>query len=362
MPNENVDTKFLLNVLNRVKRNANAGPFLQPVDPVALAIPDYPEKIKHPMDLSTIKNKIDTYNSNDEFLADMKLMFDNCYLYNGEESPVGQMGKELEKAFYKIYGNGPSVSVKTEKYDAEFQDPEPASRLKRTLKNSSNFVMPQEDFETANSILNELEKQKNKKFTWPFLHPVTDIEAPGYSSIIKKPMDMATLRNKLDNRMYPNLKSFVDDLNLIVSNCKLYNSENTEVYQLGLEFEKFYKKELNKKDNGPDAEIEELRMKISELMKRLITLEDAKRLEANTVVFDIEEREKIGRQILRLGREESDKVAEIIQRSCSSFSYVGTDEIQVNMLTLPDHVIEEIRDFMNHLELKVSVESHEDSE
>ncbi|EED43122.1 hypothetical protein EBI_27278 [Enterocytozoon bieneusi H348] len=31
-----------------------------------------------------------------------------------------------------------------------------------------------------------------------------------------------------------------------------------------MEFEKFYKKELTKKDNGPDAEFEELRKKISE--------------------------------------------------------------------------------------------------
>ena len=56
--------------------------FLYPVDPVRQGIPDYPEIVKNPMDLSTVKRKLDErkYISPEEFCADMRLMFSNLSL------------------------------------------------------------------------------------------------------------------------------------------------------------------------------------------------------------------------------------------------------------------------------------------
>lgn len=42
-------------MLNTLMNNKSAAPFLQPVDPIALGIPDYPTIITRPMDLSTIQ-------------------------------------------------------------------------------------------------------------------------------------------------------------------------------------------------------------------------------------------------------------------------------------------------------------------
>lgn len=96
--------KFCGQVLRELRkskyRNINY-PFLAPVDVVALNIPDYPSIVKHPMDLSTIERKLNEgdYQNADDFETDMRLMFNNCYLYNPPVTPVHKMGQELEKVF-----------------------------------------------------------------------------------------------------------------------------------------------------------------------------------------------------------------------------------------------------------------------
>ena len=67
-----------------------SGPFLQPVDPVALNIPDYPDVVKEPMALSTIQRRIETQmiTTKEEFAVLMRLVFSNACLYNKPESDV----------------------------------------------------------------------------------------------------------------------------------------------------------------------------------------------------------------------------------------------------------------------------------
>lgn len=62
----------------------DAPPFQIPVDPVALQIPDYFDVVKEPMDLSTIKEKLNNGDYKDpwEFVDDVWLMFNNAWLYN----------------------------------------------------------------------------------------------------------------------------------------------------------------------------------------------------------------------------------------------------------------------------------------
>ena len=62
----------------------DAPPFPIPVDPVALQIPDYFDVVKEPMDLSTIKEKLNNGDYKDpwEFVDDVWLMFNNAWLYN----------------------------------------------------------------------------------------------------------------------------------------------------------------------------------------------------------------------------------------------------------------------------------------
>ncbi|KAI9250293.1 Bromodomain-containing protein, partial [Sporodiniella umbellata] len=96
--------KFCSQALKELKKSKYRDinfPFLQPVDVVALSIPDYVEIVKHPMDLSTIEKKLNDqeYLEPEDFEQDIRLMFNNCYLYNPPTLPVHKMGRQLEKVF-----------------------------------------------------------------------------------------------------------------------------------------------------------------------------------------------------------------------------------------------------------------------
>ncbi|KAJ2012827.1 hypothetical protein GGI06_004021, partial [Coemansia sp. S85] len=93
--------KYCTAMVRALKKHRDAGPFLKPVDIVALNIPDYPTIVKTPMDLSTIERKLKArqYVDTQAFIDDMRLMINNCYMYNGRESVVGNMAANIEVMF-----------------------------------------------------------------------------------------------------------------------------------------------------------------------------------------------------------------------------------------------------------------------
>jgi hypothetical protein len=78
-------------------------PFKEPVDPDLEGIPDYFEVITCPMDLSTIKTKMDRneYADAKEFEADIRQMFQNCYTYWNETDVMFTFCKEFERPLIK---------------------------------------------------------------------------------------------------------------------------------------------------------------------------------------------------------------------------------------------------------------------
>ena len=91
----------VLNELKKPKYAAFAHPFLIPVDPVALNIPNYFTVIKKPMDVSLVSRKLGegVYGNATEFEKDARQIFTNCYKFNPAGNPVHAMGKQLEEVF-----------------------------------------------------------------------------------------------------------------------------------------------------------------------------------------------------------------------------------------------------------------------
>lgn len=70
-----------------------------------------------------------------------------------------------------------------------------------------------------------LELRGYTEHSTPFLNKVSKREAPNYGLIIKKPMDLNMVMKKLKSLSYNSKQEFVDDLNLIWSNCLTYNAD-----------------------------------------------------------------------------------------------------------------------------------------
>ncbi|UIZ26710.1 hypothetical protein KXD40_001766 [Peronospora effusa] len=86
----------------------NSAPFNSPVDMTAKGLEDYPLLVKKPMDLGTIKMKIDSGGYEEPrgyetFAKDIRLVWDNAVLYNGEESEVSRAASALSDLFEQDY-------------------------------------------------------------------------------------------------------------------------------------------------------------------------------------------------------------------------------------------------------------------
>jgi histone acetyltransferase len=84
-----------------------------------------------------------------------------------------------------------------------------------------------------------VEQLKSHKDSWPFINAVKKEEVPDYYDIIKNPMWLTKIEERVNEGKYETKKEFADDLNLIIGNCRSYNQKNTIYYRKSVEIEKY---------------------------------------------------------------------------------------------------------------------------
>ncbi|EOB14372.1 Bromodomain-containing protein [Nosema bombycis CQ1] len=303
--------KYCSQVLNKLRKNANAFPFLEPVDPVKLGIPDYPLKITHPMDLSTIKKKLDSkvYTSPKEFSDDVYLMFNNCYTYNPSTYEVYQMAKSLENIFNEAMTHLPQEVVKKKKKANDVFIPDRTKQPKRNIRTMDSMKL--EDYEFCADILHELTKPKYKALNWPFLEPVDRNLIPSYYEIIKNPMDLKKMRDKLDQKVYGSVDEFIQDLRLMIDNCYKFNEVGSDVYNCGIGLNDVINNLISKYEpKDIKGRILELKKKILAYTKEIKQLENKLQNKPDNTVpsircYQLSERIDIGNKILCLNKQQT---------------------------------------------------------
>ncbi|XP_048130110.1 transcription factor GTE4-like isoform X2 [Rhodamnia argentea] len=88
-------------LLSRLMKHKYGWVFNTPVDPKKLGLHDYFTIIKHPMDLGTVKSRLNKnwYKSPREFAEDVRLTFHNAMIYNPKGQDVHFMAETMLKLF-----------------------------------------------------------------------------------------------------------------------------------------------------------------------------------------------------------------------------------------------------------------------
>lgn len=305
-------------VISNLKKSNASAAFRLPVDPIALKIPTYYDFVKKPMDLGTIDNRLkkNEYKSVQAFRDDFHQIIQNCLLFNGPDHAITQSGRKMESSFTNQMASLPPVSsAEPPKNDKKAVKPKvepvraPTSRRQsmNTKAASPTAVSPatfavnpdgmplirrdstvdgrpkraiiptkrNSDFSGArpkkkkyelelrfcDETLKNIMSSKHWAVNQYFMHPVDPValNIPQYFQVIKKPMDLSTVRQKLDGGHYEKAKDFEEDVRLIFKNCFKFNPEGDYVYGRGQELEKLFSQEwLKKRDwmaaREPDSE------------------------------------------------------------------------------------------------------------
>ncbi|KAG4301774.1 hypothetical protein PCK1_001750 [Pneumocystis canis] len=271
--------KYASSVLRQLRKNKDARPFNQPVDPVKLNIPTYPTIITNPMDFGTIDKKLSSkqYETVEAFTKDVYLVFTNCFTFNGSENPISIMAKNLQAIFDKQIQQMPSADY--------VPAPKPSKVRKKSLLSDSGFTMntpvhrtsaitdrprreihppPPRDLpynetkphrrknaaqlQFCRNVIKELQKKTHESYAFPFYHPVDPValNIPDYYKIVKHPMDMSTIQGKLNN-VYSTADEFESDIRQMFRNCYKFNPVGTPVYNMGKRLEAVFNKKWQEK-------------------------------------------------------------------------------------------------------------------
>ena len=90
-----------------------------------------------------------------------------------------------------------------------------------------------------NNLLRLLNDLQNNTNAWPFQQPVNRDEVLDYYDVIKEPMDLASMEEKLEKDEYKEPEQFIKDAMLVYNNCRKYNTENTPYAKAATRLEKY---------------------------------------------------------------------------------------------------------------------------
>lgn len=303
--------KHLLKTVGNVKRITAAKMFTAPVDYVAMNLPNYPSIVTKPMDLRTLEDNLraDKYKTMEAAVADFNQIVENSKLFNGVEHPVTNnayvMKSSFDKAMEKMPGPAiTEVSASDRKKKATEPGPvkippprrESRSSLPGSARSPAIAASPQTfalspegvplirrdstldgrpkreihrpaprdlpysnqkpkkkkfqwELKFCEKVLTELSKPKYQGLSYPFMAPVDPValNIPTYHSIVRKPMDFGTMKQKLDRGEYENAKDFEADARLVFQNCYKFNPPGDIIHNTGKDFEKVFDAEWAKK-------------------------------------------------------------------------------------------------------------------
>ncbi|KAJ2356533.1 hypothetical protein GGF43_002012 [Coemansia sp. RSA 2618] len=124
----------------------------------------------------------------------------------------------------------------------------PASKFEEDVESNIDAEEPTGDDKAAALAADEQQLKnwkKNITMVWReisghrfgsmFLGPIKSADAPHYYEVIRKPLDLKAIKNRIRDEEITTTVEFYRDIMHVLMNALMYNAEDTEVYQMAME-------------------------------------------------------------------------------------------------------------------------------
>ncbi|KAK9885011.1 hypothetical protein WA026_009238 [Henosepilachna vigintioctopunctata] len=260
--NTNVDYAHqnILQGLSKIMDLSIAEAFLVPVD--LNTYPTYAYIIEYPIDLSTIRSRFEYkfYRRITAAQFDIRYLATNAEKFNEKHTVIVKHARILTDLCLRVVKQCDSIIDVLEIYrsmvnsylssDNEVDSlDQPSTSTRRTFRSKTMKNMDAVEWKLeALSFINQIWDSSD---SLPFRKPVNKFRYPDYFLVIKRPMDLSTVREKLQNDEYRTPYDFSEDVRLIFENSKRYNTNpKSRIYlmtaRLSSAFEAYHKKVIGK--------------------------------------------------------------------------------------------------------------------
>ncbi|XP_028310679.1 bromodomain-containing protein 4 isoform X2 [Gouania willdenowi] len=348
------------------KHAGYAWPFYKPVDVDTLGLHDYHEIIKHPMDLSTIKAKLDNrqYREPQEFAADVRLMFSNCYKYNPPDHEVVAMARKLQDVFEMRFAKMPdepetkplvSAPAPTLHHPAPVKPQPPMAHVPSSSDSSSDSSSESEsstDDSEEERAQRLAELQEQLKAVHEQLAALSQPQASKPKRKEKEKKEKEKKKEKHKKRSVPSLMEDMQEATTVPHVSKktkaINNNNNKDIVQK----KKSSKKEGIKNNHPPNLQpVPSLDEEIG-ATSLTVTGEKCKPM-------TYEEKRQLSLDINKLPGDKLGRVVHIIQSREPSLKNSNPDEIEIDFETLKPSTLRELERYVSSClrkKKKVSVE------
>jgi histone acetyltransferase len=114
-----------------------------------------------------------------------------------------------------------------------------AGRGALTERESNETLLGQ----SLQEIFTNIEKSDH---SWPFMEAVRQEEVPDYYNVIKDPIDLSKIQEKLNNGIYKTKEMFLADITLMCENCKTFNPPDTIFYKTAHDLHRLCDQEMRR--------------------------------------------------------------------------------------------------------------------